>query len=202
MGRAGHGVAIAAVRVAIAMIEFSGQLDEKLYRRVLRLQMGRGGVTFAVLMIVCALCIAFTAHSTARFGAPLFAFLLAAFIFLNPYLIARRGLKTGAMVSAPFHGSADEAHFVLENEYGRSDVPWPKFFRVQTGPDFLMLYISAHQFFILARSYFANDADWESFRKLATSNVPEIKSGSVVKTIGLWFLIIVTVLVIWAFFRR
>lgn len=183
------------------MIEFSGQLDERLYRRALRLQMGNGSIVFAVMMIIAAICAAFGGHAISMFGS-LFGFVVAAVVLLSPWFVARRGMKTGVMLRSPIHGSADEMQFVVANEYGRSEVPWSKFFRVQTGLDFLMLYISAHQFFILARPYFASDADWESFRALATTNVRITSGGAIWKTAGLWFLITVSVFLVWSFFRH
>lgn len=122
--------------------------------------------------------------------------MVAAFLLFNPWLVARRGMKTGAMLMA------DDTHFVYESDFVRSDIPWPKFFRVRAGSDFLMLYVSAHQFFIVARRFFASDADWESFRTLATTKVPVFKRRSIIKLAALWLLIIVGVFVAWVFFQR
>src|SRR5947199_5311407 len=126
------------------MIEFNGQIDEKLYRRVLYRQM-RGLITIACIWLFTFLCALATAPARSLIGWPLLFPAFAVYMLFLPYLTARHGMKTGAMISAPFRGSADETHFVSESEFGRSDVPWSKFFRVQTGPDFVMLYSSAQQ---------------------------------------------------------
>ena len=180
------------------MIEFSGQLDEKLYRHVLNRQM-RGLMAFAVLLLLAFACALVTAPAGSLIGWPLFLPALAVYVFCVPYLTARRGMKTSAMIGAPFHGSADETHFVFESEFGRSDVPWSKFYRVRTGPDFVMLYTSVQQYYIVARRYFTNETDWEAFRNLATANVKVARGGSFVKTAILWLVIIVVVFLIWAF---
>jgi len=183
------------------MIEFDGQLDEKLYRRVLYRQM-RGALGWAVVMLLAFVFVLATGRAESLIGWPLLLPALAVYVLFAPYLAVRRGMKTGAMIAAPFHGSVDETHFVTESEFGRADIPWPKFFRVQTGPDYVMLFSSAHQFFIIARRYFANETDWAAFRNLATANVKALKRGrSFLKTAILWLVIIVVVFVIWTFTR-
>src|SRR3954454_24279886 len=182
------------------MIEFKGQIDEKLYRRVLYRQM-RGLIVIACIWLFSFLCVLATAPVRSLIGWPLLFPLLAIYMLLLPYLTARRGMKTGAMLSAPAHGSADEKHFVWGGEFGRSDVPWSKFFRVQTGPDYLLLFSSAQQFFIIARRYFANDTDWEAFRNLAMANVKVVRNRSILKTAILWFAVIIVVFVIWTLMR-
>lgn len=163
-------------------VEFNGQIDEKLYRRVLYRQM-RGGIQFAIMLLMAFIYLLVTVPGSSLIGWPLLFPAGAVYILFLPYLTARRGMKTGAMIAAPFDGSVDETHFVTNSEFGRSDIPWSKFFRVQTGPDYVMLYTSAHQFYIIARRYFANDTDWEAFRSLATANVKAVKRGpSLVKT--------------------
>ena len=184
------------------MIEFNGQLDEKLYRRVLYRQM-RGLITFACVWLLAFASAFATMPARSLIGWPLLFPAFAIYVLFLPYLTARRGMKTGAMLAAPFHGSADETHFVSQSEFGRSDIPWSKFFRVQTGPDYVMLYSSAQQFYIIAQRFFSSETDWEAFRNLATANVKAIKRGSsFLKTAILWFVITLVVFLIWTFVNQ
>jgi hypothetical protein len=177
------------------MIEFNGQIDQKLYVRALRLQ--GGGATVIGIMLAAVGAWGLTSATAAdpkSWGVPLFAGLLGVFLVLGPYLTARKGLSSSALLRAPFTGHADESSIVFESSYGRTEMPWPLVYRALAASDVVFLFTSAHQFHILARPFFRDDDAWSSFRELAMSKVVQIHPRrSLLKVAAVWCAITLTI---------
>lgn len=152
------------------MITFRGTIDRKLFARALRRQQ-RVLRSIAVLWVVVSL-IGFGSAKMgdpATWGWPLFLLLFGVLILASPWLTARRALASGKMIGAPLSGSADESRIVIESEYGRSELPWSAFHRVKVMPDMVLLFASAQQFYVIARTFFASEDEWQRFRELVAS---------------------------------
>jgi hypothetical protein len=189
-------------RPAIAwrsMLEFSGQIDRKLYIRALR-QQGKGLIAIAVMLIAAGVWGLRSARmeEPASWGGALFVTLLGAFLIAAPYLTAQKALSTSAILRSPFKGTVDETHIVFESSYGRSDLPGPALHRAAIGPNLALLYSSAHQFHILSREFFADDSAWKAFCELASKYAPKFSEHrTVFKTTIVWLAIVVTVFIVW-----
>jgi hypothetical protein len=186
------------------VIEFKGSIDRQLYVRALRLQSGSVTTSTAVILIVVGLVILTTAtpRDPSSWGIPLFLLLLGGFLIAMPLLIARKGLSTGKTIQAPFSGHADETELVIESEYGRSQLPWSSIYRVALTKDLALVYMSAHQFHIFARSFFKDDSDWTAFTDLAGRHVKQVRPRqTMVRSAILWFVIVIVVFVVWSFLK-
>src|SRR5258708_37562187 len=109
-------------------VEFQGQLDEKLYRRVLRYLL-RSLTLWAIVMLAAFVWVVFTVPAAQLLDPRMLIVLLPIYLLLVPFLTARRAMKTNQLLSEPFHGNADETHFAYESQFGRTDVPWEKLYR-------------------------------------------------------------------------
>jgi|GEM_PF-3815791 len=183
-------------------VEFKGQLDEKLYRRVLRYLL-RGLTSWAIVMLAAFVWILFTVPAAQLLDVRMLIVLLPIYVLFVPFITARRAMKTSKLIAEPFHGSADETHFVYETQFGRTDVPWEKLYRTRVTRDFILIYPSAQMFFLLTPRFFASGNDWAEFGRLVTANVKQMKKSSpFIKTVMLWLAIIVVVFVVWSFVQR
>jgi hypothetical protein len=159
-----------SVVTVFAMITFRGRIDRKLYAQALRRQQ-RGLQSIAVLWIFASLfgLASASLDDAPMWGLPLFLLLCGVLILAAPWLAARKALASGKILGAPLSGSADESRIVLESEYGRSELPWSAFHRAKVMPDLVLLFTSAQQFHIVARTFFASDEEWQRFRELVAS---------------------------------
>jgi hypothetical protein len=184
------------------VIAFCGAYDKTLYIRAVRLQ-GAGlrwlGATFAVVGVLSFVTSANTANAT--WWAPgTFLTLFGALLLASPYLAARKAFKTGAMLTSPLTGRADETRFVLECAHGTTNITWALFYKAIIAPDLVLLFPSAHQFHIIARSFFASDDDWSAFQSVVRSSVPlKRPNGTMLRTAVLWMFITIAVFIIWSF---
>ena len=185
------------------MVHFRGTLDRHSVLEALRLQ-NRGLAGLGMLFVVCGGIVLLRADisNPATWGGPLFIFLLGAFWLAMPWISARKQLQTNAMLAAPTVGSADDEHFVVETEFGRSTIPWAKFHRVLVGSKVALLFISASQFHLIAERYFEEPAQWDEFKRLVTQKIPRhARPKGAIFTLLLWVGIIVAVFLIWSLFR-
>lgn len=183
------------------MIEFRGSIDRPLYVKALRLH-GTAPPALGQLLIgggILNLLVNGRISNPATWAASLFLGLFGAFLLLSPILLARQALRTSTILREGFTGYADAEQFVLESSHGRSNVRWSSFYRAAVSSNIVLLYTSAQQFYILARSFFASDGDWAEFKTLVTQRLPLRNTGRTVwKAALLWFMIVVGTFFVWS----
>jgi hypothetical protein len=154
-------------------------------------------------MLAAFVWVVFTTPPAQLLDLRMLIVLLPIYLLFVPFITARRAMKSSQLLSEPFHGSADETHFVHESQFGRTDVPWEKLYRTRVTRDFILLYPTSQMFFVLTPRFFASGSDWLEFGKLVTANVRQMKKSSpLIKTVILWLAIIVVVFMVWSFVQR
>ena len=156
------------------MIEFSGTLDRTLYRRALSTKL-RSLRVIAVLLAITGAWGLLNVHDDdpSSWGVPLFVFLFGIYCLMTPWLVARNAFRTSTLMGQPFTGRIDENVFVLEMSVGRTELPWTALYGARVTPELILVFLSNQQFYILARRFFANDADWEAAREIISTRVPK-----------------------------
>lgn len=178
------------------MAQFKGTLTPHLYARGLRAH-GAFPRWFAVVLLVIGIggvIAGLPSRSGAAF-ASLSAFIaLGVFALLYPALIVSRVFKTNALLRDGFSGTANEEAFTAESPNGVSRIVWEKFHRAAIRPDMVLLYVSARQFLVLPKVFFATDSDWTEFQTIVRQRVRlRSRAGTFLRTALLCFVVIACV---------
>ncbi len=154
------------------MLEFRGQLDRTLYRRALTTN-ARSVMSFGAILLVVGLWGLSNAHldEVVSFAVPFGVSLLGVNLLFAPWLTTRNVFRTNKLVDQPFTGHLDDHGFTAQGAFGSIDLPWSSLHRARVTPEFILLFVSGQQFYIVAKRFFADDASWEAARELVRSRV-------------------------------
>jgi hypothetical protein len=183
------------------LAQFKGTLTPDLYKRGLRFH-GTAAPWFAVLLIltgISGMAMGISAGSDAGLSISAGVATLGVFLLIYPSLLVRRVFKTNALLRDGFAGTANESTFVAESPNGVSNIAWEKFHQAVMAPDMVLLYVSAHQFFILPREFFASERDWTEFQALVRQRVRLRSRGRVILRLALaWLALVGCVFFLWS----
>ncbi|WOE75276.1 YcxB family protein [Alterisphingorhabdus coralli] len=90
---------------------------------------------------------------------------------LTPYF-ARKAWRQHLAIRAPTSVSWDDKVIVIDNEYGRSQLPWSGFVGWHDGRDNVLLYQSDRLFNMLPKTEFSEALQAEVIAHLKAANVP------------------------------
>ena len=93
----------------------------------------------------------------------------AAIVFGLPALATRRARQ--GVTGAGLTGTADESGIALRYESGRSDVGWSSFVDIVTDDHGVGLMLNNRAGFVIVRSWFDSDAEWQRFLALAAEHI-------------------------------
>ncbi len=202
MARGSARVIGKAVRHGAEILQSKGKLDRDRYLRALRVQSpGLLGIGLVLLVVgVWALLEVIKGPfplSPSSWGPVVFVLLLGIFVLATPYITVRRALATSRILNEPIQGTASDEGIMVSSTFGKSELPWGAFYRARASADVVLLYISANQFHLVMKDFFATAEDWESFKVLVRANVKTKRSSKWAFLLWLfWFVIVVVVTVI------
>ncbi len=154
------------------MVEFRGQLDRTLYRRALMTNARPAMFIGAILTVVGLWGIGDArADAPASWAVPLFVALLGLNLLLAPWRTTRFIFRTNKLIGQPFTGHLDQSGFAFDAPFGNSRLPWSAIQHAKVTPEFVLLYVSGQQFYMLTRRFFADDSAWERARELVRAHV-------------------------------
>jgi hypothetical protein len=135
--------------------------------------------------------------------------LFAAAIGYSLYVAPRKVLQSSRLLQSPIVGEVKETGIRVETEHSRSEIPWDAFLKRKMGKDIVLLYQSIQVVNIFPREFFAGEADWQAFVDLVRQRVPEqapkSRGGGLptrLKTLLIWMVIFVVVILLWNVFQR
>ena len=185
-------------------MKFRGTITPEIYRRAFSAQ-GSGLRFVAIVLIVAGVLNVFSAirreEDPARAAILPAALITAGIMFLLlPRITARKLLSTNKMLQDEIQGEATAEHLLIQTAHGTSDLPWNMLHQSLVKPDIVLVYLSAYQYYVFPRSFFASDEEFREFQELVRRNVAPRKS-KLLRVIILWVVIIILVFLLWSLFR-
>lgn len=183
------------------MVQFKGTLTPQLYRRAIRSH-GPAAPWFAVLLLlagIVGMVRGVTADNSNAVSVPAGVITAGVLLLLAPWFTAWRVFRTNAILRDGFAGTAGEDGFAAQSAYGTSNIPWEKFYQSVIEPEMVLLYLSAQQFWLLPRSFFTTDGEWNEFRTLVAQRVqPRRRGRRFLKLALLWVTVVACLFLLWS----
>jgi len=163
-------------------IEFSGQLDKRLYRRALSL-LHKPSRTSTIIrlaltaVLILAATIAIVDRVTGanrlaldwtRVGRYLFALPAIVYVALQPYFgpyLTTNRLWRNAGVRATRTGTVSERGVTLQLAESHPEIRWADVARWRANDELVVLITTQRSVLIMPRHFFRSEADWQQFRE-------------------------------------
>jgi hypothetical protein len=161
----------------VERIEYFGIVS---WRQFWRAQLKHIGWRWSILLVFPVAMTIFTAFMPhdATLGARAYLPSFVVSCIFVPLMLGMWALQWRRMyikspyLHEPLKGVVSADEFVAEASTGRTEMPWSRFTKIKEGKDFVLLYHSPYLFSILAREFFASDAEWQAAKAFARKPLP------------------------------
>lgn len=101
-----------------------------------------------------------------------FALIVLAAPYYQPFLSARSAEKPGSMYRNPIRGQIDENGVVTDNGETHIETPWDSYTHYKRARDMILLYKGKYCVNIFTPALFAGRQDWEAFAAAVGERLP------------------------------